>query len=111
LILEYVEPAYTQRGYVYRNDPEDTLYSILILFDAVPFSKLYERRPGAQDMYGRTPLWWAAGKGREAVVRLLDEKGADLESKASRAGGKRVCECWRGREDYDTSHFTVSNIS
>jgi Ankyrin repeats (3 copies) len=30
---------------------------------------------------GRTPLWWAAEKGREAVVKLLLEKGADVQSK------------------------------
>src|SRR5277367_5143094 len=30
---------------------------------------------------GRTPLWWAAEKGREAVVKLPLEKRADVESK------------------------------
>lgn len=29
--------------------------------------------------YGRTPLWWAAWDGHEAVVRLLLENGAELE--------------------------------
>ena len=33
--------------------------------------------------YGRTPLSWAAGNGYEAMVKLLLEKGADLETKAS----------------------------
>ena len=39
-------------------------------------------RRGVQgSTYGRTPLWWAAEKGHEAVVKLLLEKGADVESK------------------------------
>jgi ankyrin repeat protein len=33
------------------------------------------------NIYGRTPLWWAAKTGREAVVQLLLEKGAELDSK------------------------------
>ena len=35
----------------------------------------------SKDRYGRTPLWWAAATGHEAVVKLLLEKGADHESK------------------------------
>ena len=31
--------------------------------------------------YSRTPLLWAAIYGHEAVVKLLVEKGADIESK------------------------------
>jgi ankyrin repeat protein len=31
---------------------------------------------------GQTPLWWAAEKGQEAVVKLLLKKGADAESKS-----------------------------
>jgi ankyrin repeat protein len=27
--------------------------------------------PDSKDKYGRTPLWWAAGNGHEAVVKLL----------------------------------------
>jgi ankyrin repeat protein len=33
--------------------------------------------------YGRTPLSWAAECGREAVLKLLVEKGADVKSKDS----------------------------
>ena len=32
-------------------------------------------------IYGPTPLWCAAEKGHEAVVKLLLEKGADTECK------------------------------
>jgi hypothetical protein len=34
-----------------------------------------------KDSYGQTPLSWAAGNGHEAVVKLLLEKGAELETK------------------------------
>jgi ankyrin repeat protein len=34
-----------------------------------------------KDSYGRTPLSWAAGNGHEAVVKLLLEKGVELETK------------------------------
>jgi ankyrin repeat protein len=34
----------------------------------------------------RTPLWWAAGRGDEAVVKLLLEKEADVESKDAEYG-------------------------
>ena len=36
-----------------------------------------------KDSYRRTPLSWAAENGHEAVVKLLLEKGADLESRDS----------------------------
>ena len=35
----------------------------------------------SKDSNGQTPLSWAAAKGNEAVVKLLLEKGAELESK------------------------------
>jgi hypothetical protein len=35
------------------------------------------------DKYGQTPLSWAAENGHEAVVKLLLEKGADMESKSN----------------------------
>jgi ankyrin repeat protein len=35
----------------------------------------------SKDTYGRTPLLWAAEKGHAAVVKLLLEKGAELETK------------------------------
>ncbi|KAH8689310.1 hypothetical protein BGW36DRAFT_70072 [Talaromyces proteolyticus] len=37
--------------------------------------------PNSKDYYGRTPLLWAVEGGHEAIVKLLLEKGADLESK------------------------------
>ncbi|RYP49030.1 hypothetical protein DL768_005170 [Monosporascus sp. mg162] len=37
--------------------------------------------PDSEDSYCRTPLSWAAENGREAVVKLLLDKGADTESK------------------------------
>ena len=40
----------------------------------------------SKDRYGRTPLWWAAENGHEAVVELLVEKGADVNSKEDRDG-------------------------
>jgi ankyrin repeat protein len=39
--------------------------------------------PNSKDKYGRTPLSWTAERGHEAVVKLLLEKGAELESKSS----------------------------
>jgi Ankyrin repeats (3 copies) len=40
-----------------------------------------------KDSYGRTPLWWAAEKGHEAVVKLLLETGkADVDSKDTEHG-------------------------
>ncbi|RYP70705.1 hypothetical protein DL771_005309 [Monosporascus sp. 5C6A] len=37
--------------------------------------------PDSEDSYYRTPLSWASENGREAVVKLLLEKGVDTESK------------------------------
>jgi ankyrin repeat protein len=36
--------------------------------------------PDVKDTYDQTPLWWAAANGHEAVVKLLLEKGAELEA-------------------------------
>jgi len=35
----------------------------------------------SKDSGGRTPLWWAANKGYEAVVKLLHEKTVEVDSK------------------------------
>jgi ankyrin repeat protein len=42
--------------------------------------------PDSKDTYGRTPLLWAAANGHEAVVKLLVEKGAELECKDKNYG-------------------------
>jgi Ankyrin repeats (3 copies)/Ankyrin repeats (many copies) len=42
--------------------------------------------PDVKDSWGRTPLWRAAENGHEVVVKLLLEKGAELESKDSEYG-------------------------
>jgi ankyrin repeat protein len=39
-----------------------------------------------EDSGGRTPLSWAAGNGHEAVVKLLLDKGAELETKDTTYG-------------------------
>ena len=38
-----------------------------------------------------TPLSWAAWNGYEATVKLLLEKGADMESKDLVMAGRRYC--------------------
>jgi ankyrin repeat protein len=40
------------------------------------------------DSYGRTPLSWAAANGHEAVVKLLVEKGAEMETKDKDSSGQ-----------------------
>jgi hypothetical protein len=42
--------------------------------------------PDPKDSYCRTPLSWAAERGHEAVVKLLLEKGADLETRDDNSG-------------------------
>ena len=51
--------------------------------------------------YGRTPLSWAARNGHEAVVKLLLEKGAELEAKESTVVGRRC----RGRQRTGTRRW------
>jgi ankyrin repeat protein len=51
-----------------------------------------------RDNYGRTPLSWAAENGREAVVKLLLEKGAELEVKDSYGQTPLSCATMHGQE-------------
>ena len=52
-----------------------------------------------KDGYGRTPLSRAAGGGHEAVVKLLVEKGAQLEAKDTLYGRTPLSfAAWRGHE-------------
>ena len=45
----------------------------------------------ARDSLGRTPLWWAAGNGHEAVVKLLLEKALILRLEILGVVGRRCC--------------------
>ncbi|KAH7190083.1 ankyrin repeat-containing domain protein, partial [Fusarium oxysporum] len=48
--------------------------------------------------YGRTPLSWAAGDGHEAIVKLLLEKGANVESKDEDGRTPLSCAALNGHE-------------
>ncbi|KAM6516688.1 hypothetical protein FALCPG4_014862 [Fusarium falciforme] len=52
----------------------------------------------AQDWHGRAPLWWAAGNGHEAVVRLLLDRGAHTEAADKMGRTPRRCAAARGHE-------------
>lgn len=54
--------------------------------------------PDPEDSYGRTPLSWAAESGREAVVKLLLDKGAELETKSNTGWTPLSWAAWSGHE-------------
>jgi hypothetical protein len=56
--------------------------------------------PDVKDSWGRTPLSWAAIRGHEAVVKLLLEKGAELESKDNGSG--RTPLSWAAEKGHET---------
>jgi ankyrin repeat protein len=47
----------------------------------------------SKDSYGQTPLSWAVDNGHEAVVKLLLEKDAELETKDSEYGRTPLSGC------------------
>ncbi|KAH6981804.1 hypothetical protein BKA56DRAFT_549653 [Ilyonectria sp. MPI-CAGE-AT-0026] len=53
----------------------------------------------SKDSYGRTPLIWAAKGGHEAVVRLLLDRGADIEAADEDEGQTPLL--WAAEEGYE----------
>ena len=65
--------------------------------------------PDVKDTYGRTPLWRAAENGHEAVVKLLLEKGAELESKDYNWG--RTPLLWAAENGYEAEVKLLTSIT
>ena len=57
-----------------------------------------------EDVFGRTPLLWAASKGCEAIVRLLLERGTVNPN--FKDAGNQTCLCLAGRR----GHIAVVRI-
>ncbi|KAI5459592.1 hypothetical protein BGZ63DRAFT_360315 [Mariannaea sp. PMI_226] len=49
-----------------------------------------EQSPDLEDTYGRTPLWYAAQHGHVAVVKTLQEAGADINTASTNEWGERT---------------------
>ena len=56
---------------------------------------MWESKDGAFD---QTPLAWAVGNGHKAAVKLLLEKGADVESKNDIGETPLLLATWSGDE-------------
>lgn len=55
--------------------------------------------PNLNDSYGRTPLWYAAANGREAIVRLLlDTDNIDINAKDDNGRTPLLYAAWCGHE-------------
>jgi ankyrin repeat protein len=53
----------------------------------------------SKDIFGKTPLSWAAWNGHEEAVKLLLEKGADMESKNRLSSATPLSgAAWNGHE-------------
>lgn len=71
-----------------------------------------------KDEYGQTPLWWAAARGHEAVVKLLlerddvtaeskDNNGRTPLSSAAAEGYEAVVKLLRSKHSQNTDHTSV----
>jgi ankyrin repeat domain-containing protein 50 len=61
--------------------------------------RLFEGKLETKDDIGRTPLSWAARYGHEALVKLLLEKGAELETKDEEYGQTPLS--WAARNEHE----------
>ena len=100
-------PEYKYKGYS-RTFPSQTSglhlaarHGLLYLTKGLLMSKHRDIniRADSKDSYGRTPLSYAAWNGHEAVVKLLLEKGAELETKDKVYGQTPLSyAAWNGHE-------------
>ena len=83
--------TYWSKAHVYQGCPDDfTLLHLAAYTGIVPLVRsqfrIADLEVDGKDSLGRTALHWAAMNGHEAAVKLLLEKGVDLESKDTGSG-------------------------